>query len=373
MSKVMKIVLIVLLVIVLAVVGLGVYVLTSMRSDAVETVEKPVDLSVAATDEPEPAVVETGDPTPTPTAMPIYQEDTKQQGIVNILLIGTDSRSAQEVQDATGRSDTMMLASIDTNKGTITLVSFMRDARVHRIGKSGRFTFYNRLNGAYNGGYGGGGPGELINTINENFKLDIQEYISIGFDGFAALIDKIGGLDVDCDQAEINFINNRITAGFVNEPDIVLNAKTIKEDPGILHLDGAQCLIYARNRHTGFEGGEGNDYDRVNRQQEIIQLIFDKVTKEMNEQSVLALISFATSYVSTNMSIDTMSDLAKILLTKGMTFSKASMPAPGTYHNYVDEAGTETSMLEFDLDDAAASLNALLYGEGFVPTPTPAQ
>jgi len=373
MSKVMKIVLIVLLVIVLAVVGLGVYVLTSMRSNAVETVDKPVDLNVAATEEPVTEAVETGEPTPTPTAMPIYSEDTKQAGIVNILLVGTDSRSVAEVQDATGRSDTMMLASIDTNKGTITLVSFMRDSRVHRIGKSGRFTFYNRLNGAYNGGYGGGGPGELINTLNENFKLDIQEYISIGFDGFAALIDKIGGLDVDCDQAEINFINNRITGGFVNEPDIVLHAKTIKADPGVLHLDGAQCLIYARNRHTGVDGGQGNDYDRVNRQQEIIQLVFDKVTKEMNEQSVLALISFATGYVSTNMSIDTMSDLAKILLTKGMTFSKTSIPAPGTYHNFVDENGVETSMLEFDLDDAAAALNTLLYGEGFVPTPTPAQ
>jgi hypothetical protein len=61
----------------------------------------------------------------------------------------------------------------------------MRDARVHRIGKSGRFTFYNRLNGAYSGGYGGGGPGELINTLNGNFNHDIQEYVCIGFDGFA--------------------------------------------------------------------------------------------------------------------------------------------------------------------------------------------
>lgn len=373
MSKVMKIVLIVLLVIVLAVVGLGVYVLTSMRSDAVEIVEKPVDLIAADTEEPEPEPIEIGEPTPSPTPMPIYQEDTKQEGIVNILLIGTDSRSTAELQDATGRSDTMMLVSIDTGNGTIKLVSFMRDSRVHRIGKSGRFTFYNRLNGAYNGGYGGGGPGELINTINGNFKLDIQEYISIGFDGFAALIDKIGGLDVDCDQAEINFINNRITGDYDNEPDVVYNASTIKDAPGIIHLDGAQCLIYARNRHTGVDGGDGNDFDRVNRQQEIIQLVFDKVTKEMNEQSVLALISFATGYVSTNMSIDTMTDLAKILLTKGMTFSKATFPAPGTYHNFVDETGAETSLLEFDIDAAATELNKLLYGESFVATPTPAQ
>jgi len=177
---------------------------------------------------------------------------------------------------------------------------------------------------------------------------------------------------VDC-EAEINFINHRITGGFVNEPAIVLNASTIKEDPGVLHLDGAQCLIYARNRHTGVDGGDGNDYDRVSRQQEIIQLVFDKVTKEMNEQSVLALISFATGYVSTNMSLETMTDLAKLLLTKGMTFTKTSIPAPGTYSNFVDENGTKTDLLEFDLDEAAAQLNTLIYGESFVPTPTPAQ
>ena len=371
MSKVMKIVLIVLLVVVLAVVGLGVYVLTNMHADAVQTVEKPVDLNVP--DEPEPITVVSDEPTPSPTQMPIYEEESKADNIVNILLVGTDSRSSKDLQNAGGRSDSMILASINTDKGTITLVSFMRDSRVHRIGKSGKFTFYSRLNGAYSGGYAGGGPGELINTLNENFKLDIQEYIAIGFDGFAALIDKIGGLDVDCDQAEINFINDRIKGGYINEPDIVLNAKTIKEKPGVLHLDGAQCLIYARNRHTGFDGGSGNDYDRVSRQQEIIQLVFEKVTKELNEQSVLALIAFATDYVSTNMGLDTMSDLAKLLLTKGMTFTKTTIPAPDTYKNFVDDNNVETDQLEFDIDAAAAQLNALIYGESFVPTPTPAQ
>ena len=369
MSKVIKIVLIVLLVIVLALVGVAAYVLSSMRADAVEIVEKPIDLE--APDEPEPVSVVSDEATPTPTQMPIYEEEAKADNIVNILLVGTDSRSTKDLQEAQGRSDTMMLASINTDKGTITLVSFMRDARVHRIGKSGRFTFYNRLNGAYSGGYAGGGPGELINTLNKNFQLDIQEYICIGFDGFAALIDQIGGLDVHCDQAEINFINDRIKGSYVNEPAIVRKANTIKAEPGIIHLDGAQCLIYARNRHTGVDGGSGNDFDRVSRQQEILELVFEKVSKEMNEQSVLALITFATSYVSTNMKLETMTDIAKILLTKGMTFTKTTIPAVGTYSSYVDEDGKKTDLLAFDLDAAAVELNALLYGDSFVPTPAP--
>ena len=379
MSKVMKIILIVLLVIVLAVVGAGMYMLSSMRSNAVQTVAKPTE-DLSATEEPASIQVISGDPTPSPTPMPIYEEAALDESIINILLIGTDSRSADESENSEGRSDSMILASINTDTGKITLVSFMRDARVHRVGESGRFTFYNKLNGAYRGGYGGGGAGELIKTINGNFGLDIDQYIAIGFDGFATLIDKIGGLDVELDQAEINFINDRIKGDHELEPDIVKNANTVTADPGVVHLDGAQCLIYARNRHTGTDGGEGNDFERVNRQQEIIQLIYKKVTSSMNEQSVLALMSFATNYITTNLDLGTMTTLAKVLLTSNMEFTSSTVPEEGTYKNYVaekvnSETGEttyeKTDQLEFNIKKAAAALQTLLYGAELTPTPEP--
>jgi len=375
MSKVMKAVLVVVLVIVLAVVGVGLYVLSNMRADAVETVAKPTeDLDALESEEPAEITVISNEPTPSPTPMPIYEEEALQEDVINILLIGTDSRNADETENSEGRSDSMMLASLDKEKGTLTLVSFMRDARVKRIGSSGRFTFYNKLNGAYRGGYGGGGAGELINTLNGNFGLDIQEYIAIGFDGFAALIDKIGGLDVELDQAEINFINDRITGDHELEPDIVKNATTIKADPGVVHLDGTQCLIYARNRHTGVDGGEGNDFDRVNRQQEIIQLVYKKIKAEMNEQAITALISFASSYITTNMKTDTMMALAKVLLSSEITFEPYTVPQEGTYKYYVDEkTNTKTDQLEFNLKKAAAALQEQLYGAALTPTPKPTE
>ena len=371
MSKAMKIVLIVLLIVVLAVIGGGLYVLSNMRADAVDTVAKPTgDMDAIESAVPEVVTVEAGDPTPSPTPMPIYEEEALEEGVINILLIGTDSRNADESETSEGRSDSMILASLDKEKGTLTLVSFMRDARVKRIGASGRFTFYNKLNGAYRGGYGGGGAGELINTLNGNFGLDIQEYIAIGFDGFAALIDKIGGLDVDLDQAEINFINDRITGIHELEPDIVKNAKTVKDSPGVVHLDGAQCLIYARNRHTGTDGGDGSDFDRVNRQQEIIQLVFKKVRAEMDEQAIAGLISFASTYITTNMKTETMMALAKVLLTNDISFTTTSVPVEGTYKYYVDEKTNEkTDQLEFNLKKAAVALQELLYGAALTPTP----
>jgi len=375
MTKVMKVVLIVLVVIIVAVGAVAWYVLGSMRSDAVETVAKPSDLEATAEETAEPDIytVLADDPTPSPTPMPIYEEESLADNVVNILLIGTDSRNADESENSEGRSDTMILASLDKAQGKITLVSFMRDARVKRIGSSGKFTFYNRLNGAYRGGYGGGGAGELINTINYNFDLDIQQYIAIGFDGFAVLIDQIGGLDVELDQAEINFINDRIKGDHELEPDIVKNASTISADPGIVHLDGAQCLIYARNRHSGVDGGDGNDYDRVSRQQEIIELIYEKITTQMNEQSVYALISFACNYIETNMKFETMTSLAKILLNSDVTFDSVSVPAQGTYSYWVNDEGERTELLKFDLDDAADELNELLYGTAETPTPEPTE
>ena len=379
MSKVMKIILIVLLVIVLAVVGVGLYVLSSMRSDAVQTVAKPTE-DLSATEEPASIQVISGDPTPSPTPMPIYEEEALDESIVNILLIGTDSRNADQSENSEGRSDSMILASVNTDTGKISLVSFMRDARVHRIGESGRFTFYNKLNGAYRGGYGGGGAGELIKTLNGNFGLDIDQYIAIGFDGFATLIDKIGGLDVDLDQPEINFINDRIKGDHELEPDIVKKAKTVDAAPGVVHLDGAQCLIYARNRHTGTDGGEGNDFERVNRQQEIIQLIYKKVTSSMDEQSMLALISFASNYITTNLDLGTMTSLAKVLLTSKMEFTSTTVPEAGTYKNFIAEKVNKetgettyekTDQLEFNIKKAAASLQTLLYGAELTPTPKP--
>jgi anionic cell wall polymer biosynthesis LytR-Cps2A-Psr (LCP) family protein len=102
-----------------------------------------------------------------------------------------------------------------------------------------------------------------------------------------------------------------------------------------VHLDGTQCLIYARNRHTGVDGGEGNDFDRVNRQQEIIQLVYKKIKAEMNEQAITALISFASSYITTNMKTDTMMALAKVLLSSEITFEPYTVPQEGTYKYYV--------------------------------------
>lgn len=377
--KVAKIVLIIVLVLVVLLGALAWYVIGNMQKDAVPTVAAPntlvdeldntptvLTIEATATATPEPAEVAS-------TPMPIYETDVKDAAIYNILLVGTDSRHSL-ADNPDGRSDTMILASFNTGTKEIKLVSFMRDARVRRIGTKGTFSFYNRLNSAYSGGYAGGGVGELINTINYNFGLDIQNYVCVGFDGFAALVDKIGGIDVELDQKEINFINDRISGEHEFEPEIVKKAKRVSASPGLVHLDGAQALIFARNRSTGEGGSGGDDFTRVGRQQEVLKIIFNKVTSEMNVNSAIGLISFATSNVATNMDVDTMTKLITAMFSGGITFDTTHVPFEGTYKNWIQvdkekNTSTKTDLLDFDLKDTQKMLSEYLYGPDGTPVP----
>lgn len=364
--KAIKIVLIVLLVLLLAAGGLVWYVYSGMSKDAVPIIAAPVDLPRTTQGEVVSESLGISEPTPIlfNDDMPIYEEAVIDDRIINILLVGTDSRS-RNAEDPEGRSDTMMLASYNVKEKKVQLVSFMRDTRVWRIGTSGtRFTFQNRLNGAYSGGYGGAGVGELINTINYNFGLDIQDYICVGFDGFVTLIDKLGGLDIELDQRDIYYINDRIQGDHPFEPNIVKNATPLRGvEPGIVHLDGAQSLIYARNRSTGTEAGSGgNDFSRVGRQQEVLRLVYKKITSEMDAASVGALITFARENISTNIDAATMLDLAMKLYAGNVDITSTHIPFENTYRYWVNEKGTVTDQLEIDYDETKAMLHELLYG-----------
>lgn len=366
MSKAMKIILAVVAILALACGAFAWYVIGSMRQGTVGTVQAPegqMDLTEQTTPEPSVITFEGGVVTTAPTEMPIYEEAEIEHEIVNIMLIGSDARNVLDVND--GRSDSMMLASLNLEDASLTLISFMRDAYVKRIGESGRFTFYNRLNGAFRGGYGGGGAGELINTVNGNFNLDVQEYVLISFEGFATLIDKIGGIDVELDQAEINFINDRIGDGHEFEPQIVKDGKKLRDaKPGMVHLDGTQALVHARNRHTGFGGNDtGDDFDRVSRQQQVIQIAYKKIVSEMSEQNILALISFATQYVKTNMKLETMIGLARaVLKVDDLAFKSLTIPQDGSYKLFVNEKGEKTDMLEFNIKKATTLIHETIYG-----------
>ncbi|MDD7793238.1 LCP family protein [Clostridium sp. 'White wine YQ'] len=177
-----------------------------------------------------------------------YQE---QNGIINILLVGIDGRTLDEKS----RSDSIIIATIDTNLKKVKLSSIMRDTLIKIPGYGEQ-----KINAAYSIG----GPELLIKTIKENFGVTLDKYVVVNFWGFQDIVDAMGGLDIDVKDYEINEINK-----YIGEVDTVKSPPLTKS--GLQHLDGQQALSYARIRKVG-----NGDYERVARQKSVVTLLAQK-------------------------------------------------------------------------------------------------
>ncbi len=122
-------------------------------------------------------------------------KDLFQDGILNIALFGVDSRE----HDNVGRSDSIIIATIDTKHDKIKLTSLMRDSYVEVDGHG-----KTKLTHAY--AYGG--PTLALKTINENFGLDIKDYVTVNFDNLAEIIDDLGGVPINIKPYEVKEVNN---------------------------------------------------------------------------------------------------------------------------------------------------------------------
>ena len=159
--------------------------------------------------------------------------------IINIALFGVDSADA-----STGRSDSIIIATIDTTHKKLKLTSVMRDSYVNISGIG---------NDKINHAYAFGGPQLAIKTLNENFNLNIEDFVAVNFDSLPKIIDMLGGVTVDITSEEVSHIPGIPSAGTYN-------------------LNGAQALSYSRIRYA-----TGGDYVRTERQRTILTKIFEKI------------------------------------------------------------------------------------------------
>lgn len=390
LSKPMKIVLIILLVLVLGVGGFAWYTIANLQKGSVTTAQAPEDFwdetEVAQT---EPTIEELrGEPTATPevvslgaitpTPVPIYETDTKDNRVYNILLVGTDSRAV--TNDAEGRSDTMMLASYNIADNKVTLVSFMRDSYITRITEKGKFK------GKLNASYSNGGVGELINTLNYNFDFDIQEYISVGFAGFWVLIDGFDGVTVNMTADEAYRINWRC-AGLLKADDkrnykqmLTDQNKSILEDDyeGIKaqNIRGEQSLWYCRDRYSDFytEEGEkigGGDASRIARQQYLIKTLYKKImSQNLAFGELWSMYQYASQWMTTNISMDTLLELGSKIMANDPEIVYVRVPENVIVKRVVDEdTGEEFEYVEVNAKAEKKRLTTLLYGDELTATP----
>lgn len=181
---------------------------------------------------------------------------------INILVLGLDRRPNEPV-DASFRSDTMFVASIDKHAGKLQLLAIPRDTWADiPYGNTTGVWAQNKINAAYSYGqfykYPGGGSAAAVAAVEHNFNIDIHYYVVIDWVGFVELIDAIGGIDINV-PSDISDYGTDVLDVFPNQ--------TVTA--GEHHMDGKQALGYSRVRTDG-------DLKRIERQQLVIQAVANK-------------------------------------------------------------------------------------------------
>lgn len=256
----------------------------------------------------------------------------------NILLIGNDSRGSDS-----GRSDSMILLSLNSSTNKINMLSLMRDTYVQVPGYGGC-----KLNAAY--AYGGAEL--LMDTIEENFYIEVDDYISVNFMSFAGIVDAVGGVEIEVNADEADAINALLDSkegvSLFGTPD----ASDYLDGAGTYELSGKQALCYARLRKVG-----NADFERTERQRKVLTEIFQNI----NPASVFSLVGEAFPDVSTNMSKFEMYLLSlRLPFLFGYDIQQLRIPAEDTY--YSSEIDGQ-SVLEIDIDANLDIIENDVYGK----------
>ena len=247
--------------------------------------------------------------------------------IINILLIGQDRREGQGRQ----RSDAMILCTINKDKKTLTLTSFMRDMYVQIPGYRN-----NKINACYQIG-----GSELLNScLKKNFGVVVDGNVEVDFAGFMEIVDILGGVDIKLTAAEASYLN---TYGNWDSGETYDHSWQLIE--GMNHLNGEQALAYSRIRKVKAEddgsGRSDSDYGRTGRQRRVLDAMFAKLTQMGLDDidKALPLIDKVIEHVATDMDKEQIIRYARELLPilSGLKLVNQRIPADGMYYSaYVD-------------------------------------
>lgn len=264
------------------------------------------------------------------------------ENVYNILVIGTDTREP----DQGGRSDAMMIVSINRETKKIIMTSVMRDiyCTIPGVGNT-------RINHAYT--YGGASL--LLETIEYNFGIHLEDYVMIDFFGFMDTVDAIGGVELSVSADEIRVMN-----GYIRELNSLLGLdKSVDlldaDGAGILHLNGKQALAYSRVRYVG-----NSDFERTNRQRVMMATIMKKA-KKLSLSELNDLMNAVLPCVTTSL---TQREVLSLLLHAGeyLDYELVSgrIPTDGTW-NSMKVRGM--SVLGIDFAENVEYWRELVYGE----------
>ncbi len=246
--------------------------------------------------------------------------DTKD--VKNVLLMATDTR----VPGGAGRSDVMMLVSINQKTGKIVLCSFLRDLYAHYPTEP-----QNPINGGYdklNHSHAYGGAELTLAVLKETFNLDVKHYAKVDFFDYIKVVDALGGVDLYLTADEVALIN-QMEQSVIREISIGgYTPSPLPVQEGTHHLTGVQALCHARNRTLG------SDWARTQRQRAIITAMIQKA-KGLSLSQMDALLNTVLPLVTTNIPKEELkSMIGSLPAMVGYEIESTKIPQEGTYTSY---------------------------------------
>ncbi|MEU3890827.1 LCP family protein [Streptomyces sp. NPDC029041] len=231
--------------------------------------------------------------TPSPAAPAVPSE------ALNILVLGSDSRSGKENRrlgggDSSGaRSDTAMVVHLDAGRTSATIVSIPRDTLVTRPScpRPAGGTTEVAHRSMFNSAYEVGGPVCAVKTVEAMTHVRMDHYLEIDFSGFARLVDALGGVTV------------------TTEEDIADEDSHLRLKAGTHHLDGTQALALARTRH-GI--GDGSDLGRIGLQQKLVKALLEQIASQdllTDPAKLYRVADTVTAGLTTDTGLDSLAEL----------------------------------------------------------------
>jgi LCP family protein required for cell wall assembly len=268
--------------------------------------------------------------------------NTRKEGVINILLLGEEAMA----DNGRGRSDSMMIATINVKKKTLSLTSLMRDTYVQIPGYSD-----NKLNAAYKFG----GIQLLYETIKLNFQVEMDGYVLVNFEDFENIINELGGVDITLSADEASYLNR---TNYISKKEY----RNVKA--GTQTLNGNQALGYSRIRYVKTSENVRDDFGRTSRQRVVLNAIFEKY-KTLNATEMVAMLPDILPLVTTDLTKDEIIGYISTLATLGATeLHTFRLPIDNGY-----TPATIRSMSVLVMDTVAENVTALhefLFGESSV-------
>ena len=299
--------------------------------------------------------------------------------IKNIALFGVDSRN----DDFTGLSDVIMILTVDNKHGKLKMTSILRDSQVLIDGESysmGYISWEEKINAAYS--YGG--PELAIRTLNQNFGLDIRDYVTVNFANMAAIVDAFGGVDIVLTAEEVSALNNNLhtlaleiedqkeqdqangtyedhTYAEITDSDYIpdlygnIDFSSGAYEEREYHLNGDQAVAYGHIRKID------SDYERVRRQQNVFTALIGKLG-DMGLTDYTTLISEMMPYCETSLEVSDVLAMTPILFS-GFTMESISVPDANFETDLFDGNINNIYYMIYDTTAAAERISSFIYEE----------